>query len=100
MAFPSTSIRRSLLCRVVVTIFVIAIGVAVSAGTFPAFGPKTYVRGTGEPVTITDSFSVFDPNTLYTLRVTNSRTGTKEDEDRDRRDQDDRDGGVSRAVIT
>src|SRR5207302_5900131 len=100
MAFPSTSIRRSLLCRVVVTIFFITMFVADSAGTFPAFRPKTYVLGAGEPITITDSFSVLNPNTMYTLRVTNSRTGTKEDEERDQRDQDDRDGAVSRAVVT
>jgi RHS repeat-associated protein len=84
------------------SIFCLAMVCAPSslANTFTVFGPKTYVRGTGEPITITDSFSVLNPNTVYTLRVTNSRTGTKEDEDGDRSDQRDRDEGVSRAVIT
>src|SRR6266567_6308384 len=39
MALPSSSIRRSQLCRAVVTIFLIVLGVAVSAGTFTTFGP-------------------------------------------------------------
>jgi hypothetical protein len=47
-----------------------ATGVA-SAGTFVAFGPETYLRGTGNPVTVTKTFSVFNPNTLYTLRIGN-----------------------------
>src|SRR5436305_466272 len=41
-------------------------------GTFTAFGPKTYVRDTGAPVTVSDSFSVLNPSTTYTLRVTNN----------------------------
>ena len=31
----------------------IAIGVPVSPGTFTTFGPKTYVRRAGEPITVT-----------------------------------------------
>lgn len=41
------------------------------AGTFTAFGPKTYVRNTGMPVTTTDTFSVLNPKTQYTLRLHN-----------------------------
>src|SRR5947199_1929359 len=41
-------------------------------GTFTAFGPKTYVRDTGAPVTVSDSFSVLNPSTTYTLRVANN----------------------------
>ncbi len=41
-----------------------------SAGTFSVFG-KTYVRDTGAPVTVTDTFSVFNPNAPYTLHVQN-----------------------------
>src|SRR5437016_13799683 len=89
MFLPSTSIRRSLLCRAVATIFLIAMGVAVSAGTFTTFGPKTYVRGAGEPITVTDGFTVLNPNFPYTLRATNSRIRKREDQDeRDRKDHD------------
>lgn len=41
------------------------------AGTFSAFGPKVYVRQTGAPVTVTDSFTVLNPNTQYTLHLVN-----------------------------
>lgn len=42
-----------------------------AAGTFTAFGPETYRRDTGAPVTIVKSFSVLNPNTSYVLRVHN-----------------------------
>jgi hypothetical protein len=41
------------------------------AGTWNAFGPKTYVRPTGNPVTVTDSFSVQSAGAQYTLHVQN-----------------------------
>lgn len=41
------------------------------AGTFLAFGPENYLRSSGSPVTITQSFTVLNPNTTYTLRITN-----------------------------
>ena len=41
------------------------------AGTFTAFGPQTYERGTGEPVTVRNTFSVRNPATQYTMRVRN-----------------------------
>src|SRR5712671_714953 len=47
------------------------LGTPCFAGTFTAFGPQTYVRGTGTPVTVTNSFTVLNPNTQYTLRVHN-----------------------------
>lgn len=49
------------------------LGVATTAlaGTFLAFGPKNYIRGTGDPVKITDTFSVLNPNTQYTLKAFN-----------------------------
>jgi len=42
------------------------------AGTFNAFGPQTYVRNTDTPVTVTNSFSILNPNTQYTLHIQNS----------------------------
>lgn len=40
-------------------------------GTWVAFGPKTYTRGTGSPVTLMDTFTLLKPNTQYTLKVFN-----------------------------
>jgi len=41
------------------------------AGTWVPFGPKTYTRGTGTPVTVTDTFTLLNPATTYTLKVFN-----------------------------
>src|SRR5438445_975907 len=63
--------HRRVECRIVVAILCLLIAgpIPVHAGTFTAFGPKNYVRGTGAPVTVTDSFSVLNPSTQYTLKV-------------------------------
>lgn len=51
---------------------IVAVGaVEATAGTFTAFGPKTYVRDKGKPATVTDSFSVTNTSITYTLQVTN-----------------------------
>lgn len=42
------------------------------SGTFVAFGPDKFVRGTGDPVVETRRFSVLEPNTPYTLRIENA----------------------------
>jgi hypothetical protein len=42
------------------------------AGTFTAFGPQKYTRATGAPVTVSNSFTILNPNTQYTLHVDNS----------------------------
>jgi hypothetical protein len=42
-----------------------------SAGTFTVF-QKAYVRQTGAPFSVTDTFSILNPNTSYTLHVDNS----------------------------
>jgi Glucodextranase, domain B/Bacterial Ig-like domain/Bacterial Ig domain/Bacterial Ig-like domain (group 2) len=86
--------------------------ISANAGTFSVFGPKTYVRKTEQPITVTDKFTVVNPSGPYTLRVTSGRTtggehgpGDRDDErradDRDgeRRDNDDRQGGISKTVI-
>lgn len=41
------------------------------AGTFSVYGPKSYTRQTGTPVAVTDVFTVYNPNTQYTLHVVN-----------------------------
>src|SRR5215467_5289791 len=37
------------------------------AGTFTAFGPKTYAAGSKPPTTFSNAFSILNPNTQYTL---------------------------------
>src|SRR3972149_1469062 len=41
------------------------------AGTFTAFEPKTFVRGSGTPVAETTSFSIKNPNTTYPMHIYN-----------------------------
>jgi len=53
------------------------------AGTFTAFGPQTYVRGKGNPVAVSSSFSILNPNTQYTLRVEAPRMDEDHDQDSD-----------------
>jgi RHS repeat-associated protein len=62
-----------LLVRVALAIgaFLLAGAASARAGSFTAFGPRDYTRGTGAPVTVTTSFSVLNPNTQYTLKVFN-----------------------------
>ena len=42
---------------------------APRAGTVTVFGPRTYTRTTGQPVTVSDTFDVATPTGSYTLRV-------------------------------
>lgn len=51
--------------------FLAALSTLAQAGTFTAYGPQDYTRGTGAPVTVTNSFAVLNPNTQYTLKVFN-----------------------------
>ena len=39
------------------------------AGTFVTFGPARYVRDKGKPGPVTQTFSILDPNTTYTLQI-------------------------------
>ena len=45
------------------------------AGTWVPFGPQTYTRDAGAPVTVTNTFSVLNPSTQYTLHVVNGGLG-------------------------
>jgi RHS repeat-associated protein len=64
---------RSFVRSLVVGSLMVALGSRlVLAGTFTAFGPETFTRRTGAPVTETRSFSVRNPSTRYTLRVRNA----------------------------
>ncbi len=65
--------HASCLSRVLwaVAIFLICGAASAYAGTFTVFGPQSYTRSTGAPVTVTSNFSVLNPNTQYTLKVFN-----------------------------
>ena len=56
---------------IVLLAFLAVGGVPAVAGTFTPFGPQSYVRGTGAPVTVTDSFTALNPATQYTLKAFN-----------------------------
>ena len=60
-------------CRVVLAfVALLTAGTTLArAGSFTAFGPQDYARGTGAPVTVTNTFSVQNPNAPYTLKVFN-----------------------------
>src|SRR3989442_4817087 len=49
---------------------------SVTPCTWIAFGPYTATRGTGAPVTVSESFSVANPNAIYTLRATNNQVSS------------------------
>ncbi len=61
------------LCRafLIVPALLVVVAISAYAGTFTVFGPKNYVRGTGAPVTVTDTFTVFNPSTQFTLKAFN-----------------------------
>ena len=45
------------------------------AGSFTAFGPETYKRGTGREVPVVKRFTVLNPGVPYLLRVHNGVSG-------------------------
>ena len=49
---------------------------SVTPCTWIAFGPYTATRGTGAPVTVSESFSVANPNAVYMLRATNNQVSS------------------------
>jgi 3D (Asp-Asp-Asp) domain-containing protein len=55
----------------VFTSFLLCLSLSSWAGTFTAYGPQTYVRDSGSPVTVTNTFTILNPNTQYTLRLHN-----------------------------
>jgi hypothetical protein len=65
--------RVASVCRTstIVLLLLLVSVVALHAGIFVVFGPKNYVRGTGSPVTVTDTFTVLNPSTQYTLKAYN-----------------------------
>ena len=58
----------------------------VFAGTFPAFGPKTYVREKGKPQRIEDTFAILNPNTQYALHIEAQEVDEDHDKDSDEGD--------------
>src|SRR5260370_17355254 len=73
---PSRRVSSPL--RIVLTYFsllamlIVLVPTLGHARTWGAFGPKTYTRGSGAPVTVTDTFTLLNPATQYTLRAFNA----------------------------
>ena len=63
--------KRKIFLTLLAGLFLITLSTLVWAGEFTAFGPQDYVRETGKPVTVTNNFSVLNPDTEYILRVYN-----------------------------
>jgi RHS repeat-associated protein len=64
--------RTSTIWQILLAVcFFLSVGGAARAGTFTAYGPQTYTRGSGNPVTVTSSFAVLNPSTQYTLKAFN-----------------------------
>jgi hypothetical protein len=53
----------------IATLFVTAALTVTSGADLIVFGPRTYTRGTGQPVAVTNTFSVAQPSGTYMLRV-------------------------------
>src|SRR5574341_1102489 len=62
-------LRAALVC--VVAVFSTFFPSKVFPGSFVVFGPQNYIRGSGNPVPVTNIFTVLNPNTTYTLQIYN-----------------------------
>jgi hypothetical protein len=51
--------------------FLVFLPSLVYSGSFVAFGPESYTRAAGNPVTVLRAFTVRNPNTIYTLQIYN-----------------------------
>ena len=69
-----SSLEAALACRrfyLLAVIGLLLISPLAHAGEFKAFGPVSYQRGTGEPLTETTAFTVKDPTAPYVIRINN-----------------------------
>src|SRR6266850_1627502 len=57
--------------RAAVFLSVFGIAAAAFAATFTARVPENFLRATGQPVTVTRTFTVLDPTTTFTLVIHN-----------------------------
>src|SRR5437667_4557631 len=72
-ALNDKNVRLPLKLRLALGCLAILLGPCPAfAGTFTVFGPQTYVRNTGQPITVSNAFSILNPNTQYTLHIQNS----------------------------
>src|SRR5947207_8213199 len=72
MVSPSRRLPLANLRIAVVLGIVVTFALPGLANTFNAFGPQKYQRDTSTPQTVSATFSIFNPNTQYTLHVANS----------------------------
>ncbi|HYK03235.1 MAG TPA: hypothetical protein VE974_15865 [Thermoanaerobaculia bacterium] len=59
-------------------LLLLASAATATAGTFNAFGPRLYSRATAGPVPVTQTFSVLEPNTQYTLVIDQNSVSSAE----------------------
>jgi len=52
-----------------VAFVLVLLSTAVHAGTFVVFGPQQYLRQDAKPTPVTNTFTVLDPSTTFTMRV-------------------------------
>jgi hypothetical protein len=74
------SLKQRFFSFSILTLLLTAISIPIqnaTAGTFIALDPRDYTRAAGTPDIKTDSFSVYNPNTMYIIYVYN---GGKNDE--------------------
>src|SRR5260370_19927857 len=67
----SSHLRIVLMYFSLLAMLIVLVPTLGHARTWVAFGPKTYTRGSGAPVTVTDTFTLLNPATQYTLRAFN-----------------------------
>src|SRR6266852_1891473 len=65
----SSALRRLALNSLIACWPIALVAGPVSAGTFTVFGPHSYQRGTGKPVTERAAFSVLNRSVPYLLRI-------------------------------
>lgn len=63
--------RNRVLPLVVFSALISILPTVTEANTWVAFGPATYTRGSGAPVSVTDTFTLLNPATQYTLKAFN-----------------------------
>lgn len=64
-------VSKNLKASLVLSFFVLWLALDALAGTFTAFGPKSYQRDQGPPVAVKSTFTVLNPSTPYRLQVYN-----------------------------
>ena len=71
MAYKVMAVRDGFASYVFTALLIAIFPSICYAGTWVAFGPVTYTRASGSPVTVTNTFTLLNPATTYTLKAFN-----------------------------